>query len=197
MFEQRLYLDLYERETLAFIFGRTSLFFKEWETIPLRHFMEGVRSADGATVMSPIAMSETKLLESLKHLEHKGIIEVRRHPVNASQYRIRAFSEIDQTSLLTYMQRHQPKQYQSIIGRHFRQEMRPTLSTLALRNTRRIQEAENRSPKFGVMDTPYTGERVTPNLGEHNTPIINTPIPNTSNLTVGRVRRSLSLPKAK
>jgi hypothetical protein len=88
------YMDLYEQTTLAFIWGRTQYYGKAWEFIPLRHFMSGVWGRDGLCVAPRIRISETKLLQSIKGLEAKNIIEVNR-TFRKNRYRIRTEIEID------------------------------------------------------------------------------------------------------
>jgi|SRR6266550_3134007 len=80
VYGKRRYLDLFEQTTLAFIFGRTTYYGKEWEFIPLRHFMSGVWSRTSGCISPRIRISETKLLEAIKGLEAKTIIEVERRP---------------------------------------------------------------------------------------------------------------------
>jgi hypothetical protein len=94
LYGYRQYLDLYEQTTLSFIFARTGFYNKEWEYIPLRHFLKGVWSKKSGCIISRIRISEKKLIDSLRHLERKGIIDARRSVTRAKCYRIRRFKEI-------------------------------------------------------------------------------------------------------
>jgi hypothetical protein len=104
-----LYLDTYERDVLNFIFLRTRLYRKEWESIPIKHFKNGVFSADGNLVAPPVDVSEPKIWECLKHLKGKGIVEVRSYPgtSNPNMYRIRGDAEIDREHVVAYTRRYQ------------------------------------------------------------------------------------------
>jgi hypothetical protein len=115
LYGESAYLDLYERATLSFIFQRTRMYAKQWEYIPLRHFRNGVWSLEYGRIRSPIRISEKKLIESLKHLEEKTFIEVRRAVVRANCYRIREIKEIEYTTAVVYIVQHQPKLGRAII----------------------------------------------------------------------------------
>lgn len=110
-----LYLDSAERETLWFIFSRTRLFRKEWEAITIRQFECGIVSADGQFIAAPITIGHRALLASLKHLEGKGIIEVKRETRNGgslpNMYRIKESNEIITTHVFSYMKVNQPKTF--------------------------------------------------------------------------------------
>lgn len=152
----RMYIDLYERDVLFFIFARTRVYGeKEWERIPIRHFMHGVRAADGRYVCSPVAMSKTKLLEALRHLKGKGIIETRMTEDGTSNYRVRDESEIDVNHIRTYMSRHQQREFKSIFGR---------LHTIRGWSI------------FGPPPSPNLDQPPSPNLDQHNNRDINKPI---------------------
>lgn len=113
----RSYLDLHERDVLWAIFSRTRMYSKEWEQISINQFMHGIVSADGKVVSHVVSMGENKLLESLTHLEAKGIIEVRRRMHQTNFYRIREEEEIDEEHVRAYMFRHQRKTFESHFGR--------------------------------------------------------------------------------
>lgn len=102
-------LSLHERDVLTFIFCRTRVYKKMSEKIPLRHFEKGVYTRDGVLVCGQVVMSQAKLLESLRHLEGKGIIEVTRRPPRASIYRIKEIDEIEDDVAFDYIERNQPK----------------------------------------------------------------------------------------
>jgi hypothetical protein len=119
------YLDLYEQATLSFIFQRTRMYAKQWEYIPLRHFRNGVWSLEYGRICSPIRISEKKLIESLKHLEEKTFIEVRRAVARANCYRIRETKEIEHSTAGVYIVQHQPK-----LGRAIVREMEANRSRL-------------------------------------------------------------------
>ena len=88
------HLDLYEQTTLHFIFRRTQYFGKDWEPIPLRQFLRGVWSKEYGCITPRIRISEKKLLEALKSLEAKGIIQVVRAVTKSNRYRIVKVSEV-------------------------------------------------------------------------------------------------------
>jgi hypothetical protein len=157
-----MYMDLYERETVAFIFGRTHLYGKEWESISLRQFMHGVRRIDdGAYIASPVAMSRGKLLESLRHLKAKGYIEVR-YSAGSTLYRLT--EDVNPEHAMRYMQRHQKKEFESIFGRLHKTEMRDAVIRQACntgRNTRNTwSEYEPSSGSNTVQDLV----RIRPNI---------------------------------
>jgi hypothetical protein len=58
VYGQSVYLNLYEQTTLHFIFRRTQFFGKDWEHIPLRHFLGGVWSREYFVITPPIRISE-------------------------------------------------------------------------------------------------------------------------------------------
>jgi hypothetical protein len=123
MFSMSYLMNHYERETLFFIYGRTRLYNKEWERIPHRHFLYGVRTADGRYVIAPVDISRHKVFESIKHLREKGIIEVRRVDGQTNQYRIRTDDEIDTEFVANYMRRHQSEDYDRIFGKLHNREL--------------------------------------------------------------------------
>lgn len=170
MFEFYRFCDIYERDVLNFIYARTQLFAKHWESIPLRHFMEGIVSHEGVVVQPPVCMSETNLLRSIKYLTEKGILEVRKETGAASQYRIRMFEEVSMEHISSYMFRHQPKIAQSIWGRITRDTRR--LAAMSGRNTR------NTTTNLGGPPPPNSGGRLPPTLGDISIPNIINPIPN-------------------
>lgn len=116
MFAYDMYTDLHERDVLWFIFARTCMYGKVWETIPLRHFTHGVFS-EGVCHGCPVRMGEAKLLESLKHLEAKRVIQVVRHPTRASRYKVSDTDEFDTGHALAYMRRYQKKAFRGIWGK--------------------------------------------------------------------------------
>jgi hypothetical protein len=107
LYGKRPYIDLYEQTTLNFIYGRTRYYGKEWEYIPLRHFMCGIWSLDHGCVCPRIRISETKLLEALKNLKAKNIIEVEHRVARSNRYRIREDREIDMSGVIRYIADHQ------------------------------------------------------------------------------------------
>lgn len=112
-----IFTNLHERDVLQFIYNRTCMWNKEWEIIPLRHFMEGVREKSGVIVAAPVAMGEPKLLESLRSLEGKGFIKVKRTPRQPSLYKITDSEEIDLDHALDYMRMFQTKDFMSNFGK--------------------------------------------------------------------------------
>jgi hypothetical protein len=47
IFANRIYMTEREQQVLLFIYQRTRMYGKEWESIPLRHFTKGVCSRTG------------------------------------------------------------------------------------------------------------------------------------------------------
>lgn len=117
MFGQRRYMDLHERDVFAFIFGRTAMFNKQWEAIPNRHFLYGIVSRDGRYIATPVDMSNNKLFESLRHLEAKGLIKIRRTDGGTNEYRICAEAELNTDAIENYMEKHQPSVLKSTFGK--------------------------------------------------------------------------------
>jgi hypothetical protein len=89
-------------------------------------------SGDGRWVAAPLLMSGKKIREALRHLEAKGIVEVRRDNITASQYRIRSADEIDLEHVASFMRRHQPK----LIDRVYDAQLARDLAVR--RNTQRV-----------------------------------------------------------
>lgn len=115
IFSNSLYLSAHEQTLLLFIFSRTRMYGKEWETIPLRHFTEGVWSRNAGVVCSRLAMKVNTVIEARNHLSGKGIIEVREHSVQAYRYRVCEPDEIVPHDIITYLVRHQPKQLAALV----------------------------------------------------------------------------------
>ena len=149
-------LDLYERATLNFIFARTRFYNKQWEYIPLRHFLNGVWSKEVGCVCAPIRISEKKLLESLKHLEGKGIIEVRRAVTRSNCYRIRHDEEIKGSAPFMYAVQHQPALFNSMIKELERNERRLSddFRKLLYAMKEHLEELKTTSTKEGTV-TPH------------------------------------------
>lgn len=161
MFEHRFCIDLYEREVLFFIFCRTGMYDKEEEVISLRDFMEGIRNTtNGQYVASPVAISKTKLLDSLRHLEAKRIIEVTRAYQQKNKYRIRKVEELDIEQIMVYMEQNQNKQFRSLFGRLHRRDNK----TLGQQVREHMQNALTWS-KNGLPHSPNQDQPHSPNLG--------------------------------
>lgn len=208
MFEFRQYMDLYERETMSFIFGRTCMYGKEWENIPIRHFMHGVFDGEGCVVIGPVAVSKTNLLRSLKLLQTKGLIEVRKSLTGATNYRIKKAAEIDHDHVIAVMRREQPRVFTAIQNR-----LQPPISTPRPRTRRapidreqldrvvqetviRNQEARERRVLRGPnLDLGWSnfGPGSGPSLDQHNIPKENIPISNIA--AQPQIRRQLKLTK--
>jgi hypothetical protein len=107
VFGKAQYMDLYEQTTLIYIFRRTRIYGKDWESIPLRHFMSGVWSRKNGCIAPRIRISETKLLEALASLESKTIIEIERRTARISRYRIREDREIEIEKVVQHVGLHQ------------------------------------------------------------------------------------------
>lgn len=171
------FLDLYEQTTLHFIYRRTHFFGKEWERIPLRHFLEGVWSKDYGCITPRIRISEKKLLESLKSLETKTIIQVRRTVTKSNSYRIAEVNEIETGPLLEWCLRHQPSLLQSMVRqREKNKDILDFGESEVLRSLKEdLAQAPARTaasyPTGRVTATPPGAAPVPPPAGEHNLPI--------------------------
>lgn len=100
----RPYITPDEHLVLMFIFERTYGYKKDRETIPLRHFMQGVRTAGGEIVTTRVGLSKTNLLRAIRHLENKCIIfsdYMRRG--GATYYGINQSHEIDYRMIQRYI----------------------------------------------------------------------------------------------
>ncbi len=165
-----LYLDTYEQAVLQFIFYRTRLYRKEWETISLNHFKFGIATQDGRFVAAPLDMGEPRLLESLKHLEGKHIIEVRRYPGTnrGNQYRIRGEDELDRMHVASYMRQHQRKTNERMLAK--------------FAQNKGIQALLMGIPTPQSLGTPPNNHGVPPpnDYGVQNTPIVKEPISNSA-----------------
>lgn len=129
------YLDLYEQATLAFIYGRTRYYGKEWEHISIRDFMSGIWSRDSQCITPRIRISEASLLRALKGLEEKTIIEVRRRPSRSNWYRIRPETEFDFDKALYYILSSQVSLLRMMVG-----EMEDNLARLSEGDLRRLED---------------------------------------------------------
>jgi hypothetical protein len=87
---------------------------KEWEAIPLRHFTNGVWSRNAGDTCPRLVMKNNTVINALRHLKGKGLIEVREHAIRAFQYRIREPKEIEAENFIVYIREHQPKQLRAI-----------------------------------------------------------------------------------
>lgn len=163
MIPYRELLDLYERDVAQFIFARTRMFAdKQWEAISINQFMRGIVSENYR--LGPVDMSERKLLESLKHLKAKQIVEVREGGMTTgNRYRIKEESEIDLEHLHTYVRRHQPKLAERMLGR-----MAQTPYIRQLVRGRGTQQLSGRLPNNSGVGVPN-------NSRVHNIPNNNTP----------------------
>lgn len=119
----RRYMSSDERDIAMFVFERTCMFGKERESIPLRHFTDGIMSSDGDPLSAPVAMSRTNLLMALNHLERKGILKITKDATRASIYQIARFDELDLDAIAEYMMQHQPKVFMAINGRLYSREL--------------------------------------------------------------------------
>ncbi|MGX1348000.1 hypothetical protein AB7M49_001576 [Bradyrhizobium elkanii] len=173
------FLDLFEQTTLHFIYRRTHFYGKEWERIPLRHFLCGIWSKEYGCITPPIRISEKKLLESLKSLEAKTIIQVRRAVTKSNTYRIVQQNEIDFGQLLHWYCNLQPHLVQSKIRQmEHNRAILDDLNLAALEElknnelARRTAQAANADhPTGSVTTTPHSTVRVPAQGRDHNKPI--------------------------
>lgn len=174
------FLDLYEQTTLFFILRRTWYWGKEWEFIPLRHFTNGIWTKDGDDcVTPPIRISETKLIQAIKSLEGKCIIEIDRKVARTSRYRIRRWAEIDDHKIFEYIVLYQPKMAALIV-----RDMKRNLSRLSASSADTLQiwervvaehkemEETKSCPTSRVVTTSPVKERAPLPVGEHKKPIL-------------------------
>lgn len=67
-----------EYQTLLFIIERTLRFNKEWESIPIRHFDEGVYSFSDVRIIAGVKARRTSIVDAYRALAEKGLIMVKR-----------------------------------------------------------------------------------------------------------------------
>lgn len=67
-------LTLAEFKVLMFIYDRSLGFRKLIESIPYRHFFDGVISSNGDRITFGVGLGETALKKALRGLERKGVI---------------------------------------------------------------------------------------------------------------------------
>lgn len=191
-------MDVYEFKVLFFIFKRTYMYSnqKEWERIPLSHFVDGVYDrSDGSQIAAPTGMDRKKLLQALKHLEGKRLIEVRRRfnresgRKEASEYRIRRDTEINDDQILEYLRANQPRIYQSIIEK----TVRHTPGRMVIGNLR--GRSEN-GPTVGVKTDLGVGPKTDQlNLPKEKLPILNIAPVAQSILKTSSLGRKLNIKK--
>lgn len=106
-------MDTHEFQVAWFIFRRTAIYGdqKEYERIPFRHFFDGVWDTheEDTVYVAPLGMTKRILLQSIEHLEAKGIIEVRRSVRGTSEYRLCGIDEIDERQVQAYVMQYQPR----------------------------------------------------------------------------------------
>jgi hypothetical protein len=176
-----MYVNSHELAVLFFIYCRTRIYNKEWEAIPLRHFLHGIVGSDGQMVIGPLDISEPTLWQCLKHLEGKRLIEIRKHPLRASEYRIRPDDEVDHTFIMEYMQRHQRKQLTRMLTRFGKNGV-----------IQRVIQAQG-TPKSSGEVPQNLGVGVPQNLQALNIPKEKEPISNTAPGAPALKSRSLRL----
>lgn len=170
MYGMLQFMDLYEQATLAFIFGRTCLFKKEWEFIPLRHFMKGVWGRDGMCVAPRIRISEASLLKAIASLEAKKIIEVDRS-FRKNRYRIRTIVEIendkDYANIWQYIILNQPALLAMMAAEL--ESRRSLLDAADLRLLSSFQETLRAHKTGAILNGALTGEvNTTPSVREQS-----------------------------
>ena len=69
-----VHLDGNEFRMLLFIFDRTAGWGKEWEVIPMRHFLKGVVSSEGIIYAPSLPFSESTIRRILRSLIDKGML---------------------------------------------------------------------------------------------------------------------------
>src|SRR4051794_15840925 len=69
LFGCRIYLSDAEEKVASFIFQRTRMYGKDWETIPLRHFTDGVWSQKGGMSCSRLPMKAATVIQAIRHLK--------------------------------------------------------------------------------------------------------------------------------
>lgn len=177
VYGQSEYLDLYEQTTLHFIFRRTRMYQKEWEYIPMRHFLNGISGPQGLIVTPRIRISEKTLLQSLKRLERKGIITVERSGTGANKYRINEDSELDTKKIVKEFINQIP------IARDLARQVEKNAHRLPPSQREGaiglsdIPEFQRKRPTRNAVSppSPVKGE-VTALVTEHNIPILKKPI---------------------
>lgn len=115
LFGCRIYLSDAEEKIVLFVLQRTRMYGKEWEKIPLRHFTEGVWSQRGGAICSRLVLKTSTVMEAIRHLKAKGIIQVREHPTRAFAYRLAAPNELNHHAILVYIREKQPTQFAALL----------------------------------------------------------------------------------
>jgi len=124
LFGCRIYLSDAEEKVALFVFQRTRMYGKEWEKIPLRHFTEGVWSQRGGAICSRLVLKTSTVMEAIRHLKGKGLIQVREHPTRAFSYRVAAPNELNHHAILVYIREKQPAQFSALLHQLRRNENR-------------------------------------------------------------------------
>jgi len=115
LFGCRIYLSDAEEKVVLFVLQRTRMYGKEWEKIPLRHFTEGVWSQRGGAICSRLVLKTSTVMEAIRHLKAKGIVQVREHPTRAFAYRLANPNEINHHAILVYIREKQPTQFAALL----------------------------------------------------------------------------------
>ena len=94
---------------LMFVFERTYGYKKEWERIPLRHFLDGVfHGQTNECVTTRTGISKTNLLAALRHLTGKGLLLVSSDGKSGSNwYSVAKPEAVDWHRVISYLPENQ------------------------------------------------------------------------------------------
>lgn len=175
IFANRPYLSDHEEQVLLFIFQRTRMFGKEWDKIPLRHFTGGVWSRENGAISSRLTLKANSVIQALKHLQSKGLIEIQPHATKAYKYRIVTPAEIAHHDIVSYLQTHQEKQLQALVLELQRNEGHlPAAFAEVLRTVRSSPQVGQRKPAI-PRDRTAVSARVTNAVSPKIKPTIKRP----------------------